>query len=193
MPQLKSKTSNYSKIKLYGKRLIVRPYKFSDFNECRSSHEQRHKITNKFDVPLSVGRDPKYEKFKARVTKYRKYGKERSHFVFGVFDKRTGHHSGKIDLSVVNSQLCWGNIGYHIQNQYFGNGYATEASKLILKAAFKFFYFHRIEAAIETENRASQKVAINIGLEFEGIRKKFLPDNGGIDMKVYATNKFDYK
>lgn len=131
--------------------------------------------------------------FKGRLERQRTNGKDGDHFIFGVFDKKAGTYLGQIDIFTINRQLQWGNLGYHIQNQYFGKGYATEANKLALKVAFKQLGYHRIEAAMELDNKASQKVARRAGLVFEGVRKKFFPEDGGVDMKVFATNAIDYR
>jgi RimJ/RimL family protein N-acetyltransferase len=89
--------------------------------------------------------------------------------------------------------LKWGNLGYHIQNQYWGKGYATEACRRALQIAFQELGFHRVEAATELKNKASIQVAKNIGMLFEGKRVKYFPDNGGIDMVVYGANAIDYE
>jgi RimJ/RimL family protein N-acetyltransferase len=188
----KTKPLSYLKINLIGKRLILRPYKFSDFKKCKASHVARLPSSNKFDKPIGAGKELNYEKFKVRVQRFRVLGVNRHHFIFGVFDKHSEVYIGQIDLLMINQEIRWGNLGYHIQNQYYGKGYATEASILALKVAFKLLDFHRIEAAMELDNLASEKVAKNIGLEFEGKRKKFFPNDGGIDMNVYATNAIDY-
>jgi [ribosomal protein S5]-alanine N-acetyltransferase len=146
-----------------------------------------------FDAPVPAGKEPSSKKFEERVQRYRASGKARDIFVFGIFDRRSDAYLGQIDLFMLNSRLRWGNIGYHVQNLHYGQGYASEAAALALRAAFKQLDFHRIEAAMESKNRASKKVAINIGLKFEGVRKKFFPDDGGIDMAVYAANAVDHK
>lgn len=147
---------------------------------------------NKFDGPISLGQVD-YQEFKEKVKRHRSRGKDRIHFIFGIFEKKTGELIGTLDLLTINEQIGWGNLGYHIQNQYYSKGYATEASRLALTIAFKQLNFHRIEAAMEMDNHASKKVAIKSGLKYEGIRKKFFPHEGGIDMRVYATNAIDSK
>ncbi|MDO9181402.1 MAG: GNAT family N-acetyltransferase [Bacteriovorax sp.] len=186
------KTTAYLKLNLTGKRLILRPFKFSDFKSCQASDKNRLPILNKFDEPISLGKSD-YQEFKEKIKRHRLRGKARIHFIFGIFDKKTGEHIGNLDLLTINQQIGWGNLGFHIQNQYYSKGYASEASRLALTIAFKYLNFHRIEAAMEMDNLASKKVAIKIGLKYEGVRKKFFPHKGGIDMRVYATNAIDYK
>lgn len=182
----------YSKIQMVGPRLKLRSYNFSDFRILKASHEQRSLKLNRFDEPVSAAKETDYRKFKDRVMRYRRVAKEGRQFVFGIFEKKSGVYIGQIDFFVINKQLRWANLGYHIQNQYFGKGFATEAAKLGLAIAFRKLNLHRIEAATEPSNKASQKVARRAGLLLEGKRKKFFSDDGGVDMIIFATNAFDY-
>ncbi len=182
----------YSKVLLVGKRVELRPYKFSDFKNCKASHANRLKSVNKFDQPLPIGKEVDYEKFKKRVARYRERAKKRHIFVFGLFDKVTGEHIGQFDLLTFNQELLWGNLGYHVHNQYFRKGYAKEGAMLTLKAGFELLGFHRIEASMDLDNKASRKVCESIGLEYEGIRKEFFPDERGVSIRVYATNVYGF-
>lgn len=177
---------------MIGKNLILRPYKLSDFKKCKISHESRLPVTNKFDVPISLCAETDYQKFKSRIIRYQERALNREHYVFGLFEKDNDKHIGHIDILAINKEIKWGNLGYHVQNHSFRKGYATEGCKLALKAAFEHLDFHRIEASMETRNKASKKVAINLNLDFEGKRRKFFPADGGTDMWVYATNAIDY-
>lgn len=176
-----------------GQRLSLRPYRCSDFQALKLSYDGRLPKINRFDEPVAASKESDYLKFKDRVKRYRKISKEGDHFVFGLFDKKTSAFIGQIDLFVINKKLRWSNLGYNIQNQYRNRGYATEAAQLGLKVAFKYLNFHRVEAAAEIENKASHRVALKAGLLREGVRKKFFPDRGGIDMVVFGQNAFDYR
>jgi ribosomal-protein-alanine N-acetyltransferase len=183
----------YSQIKISGRRLLLRPYTFSDFKILRVSHNERLPKLNKFDEPVAPASESEFIKFKERVRRYRYLAEEGHQFIFGIFDIKSKAYIGQVDILTLNKQLRWGNLGYHIQNQYFGKGYATEAAKLGLNISFQFLNFHRIESATEVANKASKKVALKAGLILEGKRAKFFANEGGIDMVVYATNVIDYK
>ena len=71
-------------------------------------------------------------------------------------------------------------------------GFATEAVKASLEIGFNQIEFHRIEAGCEQSNKASIKVAKRVGLIREGVRKKFFPQDGGLDMVFFAQNAFDF-
>ncbi len=189
----KKKVIPYLKIKTQSKRIVLRPYKLTDFSICKSSQGDRLPNCNKFDEEIPTPKSRTYQVFKNRVERHRKHGRMKVHFILAVFERKSGSYIGQIDFFVINKQLRWANLGYQIQNQYWGKGYATEACRLALNIAFSELDFHRIEAATEIQNRASIKVAKKSGMTYEGKRNKFFPENGGIDMVVYGANSIDYK
>jgi [ribosomal protein S5]-alanine N-acetyltransferase len=181
------------KIRALGERVELRAYKISDFKKLRESAEARGPAVDHHDTPVKITTFTELTKYKECVLRIHSLAKDRNQYKFGIFEKKSGEFIGEIGLFVINKQLRWANLGYQLHNQHFGKSYATEAAKLGLKLAFKTLDFHRIEAAMELDNEASKKVAVKIGLEFEGVRKKFFADKGGIDMNVYAANAIDYE
>ena len=59
-------------------------------------------------------------------------------------------------------------IGWLIDKRYWGNGYATEAAKLLIEYLKKELKRTDIVAYCDARNLASQKVMQNIGMEFAG-------------------------
>lgn len=183
----------YFRINQFDAAIVVRPFRFSDYSKCKAAHKGRHAKVDRFDSDLPQSKCKDIESFRERVIFYRKNARDQIHFVFGIFTKTSGEFVGQVDIFVINRKMRWGNLGYQIHNQYWGNGYATAAAKLALNIAFRELNFHRIEAAIQPENKASVKVAKNAGLIFEGKRKNFIPDHGGVDCVIFGANAFDFK
>ena len=59
-------------------------------------------------------------------------------------------------------------IGWLIHKRYWGNGYATEAAKLLVEYIMSQLHRTDIVAYCDERNTASQKVMKNIGMEFAG-------------------------
>lgn len=189
----KKNSTPFNKVKASSRRLIIRPYRFNDYKTLKEANQKRSENQNEFDAPIPIANSVDRDDFKSHVSRHRDHGKLRVHFVFGIFKKTTGEFVGQVDLFTINSQLRWVNLGYCIQNNHWGKGFASEAAKLTLKTAFQQLGFHRAEAATELKNKAAIKVAKKAKMEYEGKRKKFFPFNGGIDMVVYGANAIDYK
>jgi len=67
--------------------------------------------------------------------------------------------------------MTW-EIGYVFNPSYYGNGYATEACKRMLKYGFESMGAHRIIAKCNIENIASWKLLERLSMRREGHLKK---------------------
>ena len=85
-------------------------------------------------------------------------------------------------------------IGYVINPDYSGNGYATEAVKIIMKFGFEKLGFHRIEAKFIVGNDASLAVMKKCGMTYEGTAKGGMLIKGKYrDIGTCAIIENDYK
>jgi len=64
------------------------------------------------------------------------------------------------------------NIGYIFSPAYYGQGYATESTRAVIKYAFSELGAHRIVANCSPDNIASWKVLEKCGMRREGTSKK---------------------
>jgi RimJ/RimL family protein N-acetyltransferase len=71
---------------------------------------------------------------------------------------------------------------YIFKASAWGKGYATEIGRAITKYAFEEMKIGRVIALIEPENKASERVALKIGMKFE----KEVIRPGGAKRKVYV-------
>lgn len=83
-----------------------------------------------------------------------------------------------------------GEIGYFIDESYWGGGVATEAVKKMETYAFKKLGLKRIVIVMDKNHKASEKVAIKAGYKKEGIMEKFIFRRGKYyDACLYAKVK----
>lgn len=85
-------------------------------------------------------------------------------------------------------------LGYTVNPNYWGKGYATEASIAMLNYGFRKLNLTRIESTTFIDNYPSKRVCEKIGLRFEGIRKKgYLLYNGTIhDVLAFGITDEEY-
>lgn len=80
-----------------------------------------------------------------------------------------------------------GEIGYFVDENFWGNGIATKTVKLLEKIAFEKLGIKRIEIRMYPKNKASEKVAIKASYKKEGLLKKAFNHNGKLlDAYLYA-------
>ena len=188
MPKQIRTRKPYLKISIRTRRLIIRPFLLTDFSVCQASHQNRKILQHEFDAPMAIASLNNYARFKKKVERHRETGRLREHYVLGIFEKKSGALVGEADLFLINKKLRWANLGYHIQNQFWGKGYASEACKSVVVYAFKSLAMHRIEAAMDLGNFASMRVAEKIGMVREGSRRNFFPDEEAGEMHVFGAN-----
>jgi [ribosomal protein S5]-alanine N-acetyltransferase len=89
-------------------------------------------------------------------------------YEFAVTDKDSGEVYGAIALSN-NKRFHHGEIAYWIGEEFWGNGYATEAAEAVLKFAFEVKQYHKVFARYFSSNPASGRVMQKLGMKEEGI------------------------
>jgi [ribosomal protein S5]-alanine N-acetyltransferase len=71
-----------------------------------------------------------------------------------------------------------GEICYKLLPSQWGQGYATEVAKTLMKSGFDDFHLHKVEAGVATENIRSIRVLEKSGMTRESLRRKILPIRG---------------
>lgn len=99
--------------------------------------------------------------------------------VWAVYLKSHNHHIGNISLQNIDFKNRQAEIAYLFgEKQYWGRGYATEASKILIKRAFEDLKLHRLYFGTHIDNIAMQKVGEKLGFQKEGLLKDAQYKNG---------------
>jgi ribosomal-protein-alanine N-acetyltransferase len=69
-------------------------------------------------------------------------------------------------------------IGYHVLPSHWGRGYATEATRAILRWSFDHLDVHRIQADCTEGNIASERVLLKCGFTVEGVWRESCWEHG---------------
>ena len=108
------------------------------------------------------------------------HAKERnrgSNFVFAIENHSTGQLLGAINLAV-SKRDNKGEIGYWIGREFWGRGYATEATLAMLDLGFGSLGLHRILGRCFVRNPASGRVLEKAGMQCEGVAREDVLKNG---------------
>jgi RimJ/RimL family protein N-acetyltransferase len=73
-----------------------------------------------------------------------------------------------------NNHINFHDVGYRFMPQYWGKGYATEATLTALHYGFEHLNVKKIIGTVHTENKASRRVLEKCGLQFV---EKFMWNN----------------
>lgn len=92
-------------------------------------------------------------------------------FDWAVVEKTSDRMIGTCGFTSIDAPNDVGEIGYVLNPEYSGRGYATEAAACVLRFGFDVVGLHRIEAKFIKGNDASLRVMEKLGMRFEGYRK----------------------
>jgi [ribosomal protein S5]-alanine N-acetyltransferase len=99
---------------------------------------------------------------------------------------------GTIRLTVLDRQCGIADTGFVFNRRYWNQGYATEAVRAVLGAAFSSLGLHRVWATCDTRNIGSWRVMEKAGMRREGMFRKDVFQKGEWrDSYLYARLKDD--
>jgi [ribosomal protein S5]-alanine N-acetyltransferase len=90
---------------------------------------------------------------------------------FAVVLRERGELCGSCGL-LINSRDANAELGYWTGVPYWGQGYATEAAREVVRYGFEQLWLHRIYAAHFGNNSGSGRVLRKIGMSYEGTRRE---------------------
>lgn len=112
---------------------------------------------------------------------------------FGVGDEK--EFAGVISFHTISIDNHRAEIGYWMHKPMRGKGIGTMATKMITGYGFDTLGFKRIEAAVDLDNIASQKLLTSAGYQREGIQQQRVTRSNGdqIDMVMLAAINQSWK
>ena len=99
-------------------------------------------------------------------------GEEGKWAAYVATDKQTGEGIGCFSVRIVCKHSAHAEIGYMIQLDEQGKGYASEGAMAIKEYLFTQLSMRRVSAMCNASNDASWKVMEKIGLQREGLMKQ---------------------
>jgi ribosomal-protein-alanine N-acetyltransferase len=111
---------------------------------------------------------------------------------YAITLEKTGELIGAVGL-VVNKKFNHAELGFWIDKDLWGRGYATEAARAVMDYGFNKVGLHRIFAEHMTRNPASGKVMRKLGMREEGLLKEHvLRSHRYEDVVVYGILNDDW-
>ena len=116
------------------------------------------------------------------------YGKPGQIFALAVIRKQDQKYVGSLGLYPVKDSSDT-EIFYTLLPKYWGKGYAIEVSHRLLSYAFSELRLEKIVAFIFPHNKASEEVAVRLGMKNLGYVLKKL---AGQKVKLYSLSREEY-
>ena len=177
---------------LTGDKIYIRFFETADAEALLDMHVRNGELFQKYS-PTFDGEYYTLESKRAFIINSIKEREEDKKYSFGIFSKDDGKLVGDVSLfHIFRGPLQKCLIGYSMDKQYHGRGYATEAVSLAVEFAFRELKLHRIEAGTMLSNIGSMKVLEKAGFHKEGIEQKGVKINGNWeDHQIFAVISAD--
>ena len=167
-------------LRLYGRRVVLRPLVPQDFNswsEVRRRNGNWLTVWEPIKLPHHPDPETNREVFAARCGARDRERLAGTQYAFGIFVD--GAFAGEININnVVRGAFQSATIGYWIDRARAGHSFMSEAVVVLAQFAFEELKLHRLEICIIPRNKNSQRVMEKLEIRQEGIAQRFLEING---------------
>ena len=115
--------------------------------------------------------------------------KNRNQYTFAIRQKDKDDFIGGIGIKIERKNNR-AEIGYWIGEPFWGNGFATEATKAVIKFGFENLDMNKFTSSHLANNPASGKVLKNSGMKREGeLKEQILKNSKYIDLILFGLTK----
>lgn len=170
-----------------GELVYLRPMTVDDTNEFHTLRVRNREFLQPYE-PLMADADFTRPSVRRQIQISLDEDRAGLSYSFGIFDRDDDAMVGRIRLSNVFRGV-WknANVGYYIDRDRGGRGFATEAVRLVCRFAFTEADLHRVQAGVMIDNERSIRVLEKAGLRREGLALRYLQINGAWrDHYLYA-------
>lgn len=171
-------------------RLVLRRFKYTDDDAMLKYWIADERIQSLYSEPVYTTK----AEVKELLNKYISSYKNSDYYRWAVIDKVTEECIGQIAYFVVDSKNHFAEIEYCIGTAFQCKGFATEATKAIMKYGFEKINLHRVQMCTKTINKPSQRVIEKCGFIYEGtLRDYFLIGHQYVGRLCYSILKEEFE
>lgn len=167
-------------VRLYGRRVMMRPLVASDFRAWSEVREINDEWLTTWEPKRHANLPDPTRDRSAFTSRCLQRDRDRSNgtaYQFGLFlDQQI---IGEVNLNnVIRGAMQSGTIGYWIDQRHAGHGYIAEGVLLLIQFAFEQLGLHRVEICIVPRNTNSRRVMEKLEIREEGVAQRYLEING---------------
>ena len=145
-------------------RLLLRPFQPGDFYAVFDMQSRAEVVRYLYWEARSEAEVREALEKKIAATAIRSEGDA---LFFAVVLKQTNQVVGDVVLQWVSQEHGHGEVGFIVHPDNQGHGYATEATRELLRIAFEDLKLHRVTGHLEARNAVSARVLEKLGMRRE--------------------------
>ena len=169
--------------KIETERLVLRPFRLGDAQSILDNWAGDEEVQKMYGEPVYKTTAEAESLIDEYITAYQ----SDFYFRWEVVEKESGECIGQIAYFLVDEYNSWGEIEYCIGRSYQGKGYATEATKAIIRYGFDKIGFNKVQICVRPSNIKSKKVIEKCGFEYEGTLRDYFFIDGNYEGRMYYS------
>lgn len=164
-------------------RLILRRFEYSDTEAMFRNWIADERIQSMYSEPVYTTTEAVNELLKKYIGSY----ENRDYYRWAVTLKSSDECIGQIAYFLVDSKNNFAEIEYCIGSEFQCKGYATEATKAVIKYGFDRIDLHKVQICTKSINSASKRVIEKCGFTYEGTLRDYFYMNGEYVGRLYFS------
>lgn len=170
-------------------RLILRKFEYTDDENMLKYWISDPEVQSLYSEPVYSTKEEVKELLEKYISSYDKS----DYYRWAVILKETNECIGQISYFLVDNNNNFAEIEYCIGSLFQRKGFATEATKAIIKYGFDKMNLHKVQICHKSINMPSRKVIEKCGFVYEGALRDFFYENGEyIDRLYYSILKDEF-
>ncbi len=176
---------------LYGERILLRPYRLTDAAAFQAAIEESRDHLRPWEWFGDAFHS--LEQTQDWIIRQHVAWLLRDTFTCGIWHRASGQLLGNIELVVKQWRLPRFMIAYWARKSAEGQGYVTEAVRLLTDYAFDTLGAKRVELGIDAKNQRSVAVAERLGFQLDGRLRNMEMESDGelVDNLIYSLTPAD--
>ena len=164
-------------------RLMLRAFSFDDADSMMRNWAGDDQVQDMYGEPSYKT----HEEVRGLLEKYISSYEDGLHFRWGIFEKASDECIGQIAYFLVDQKNHFGEIEYCVGKAFQGRGYATEATKAVIRYGFEKINFNKVQICVRPSNLPSKKVIDKCGFTYEGTLREYFYRNGKYEDRMYHS------
>lgn len=164
-------------------RLILRRFEYTDDDAMLKYWIADEKIQSLYSEPVYSTKT----EVKELLTKYISSYEKDNYYRWAIIYKNSNECIGQIAYFLVDSKNHFAEIEYCIGSAFQCRGFATEATKAIIKFGFEHMNLHKVQICTKTINNPSKRVIEKCGFTYEGTLRDYFYMNDQYIGRLYFS------
>ena len=164
-------------------RLVLRRFEYSDCDSVLRNWAADESVQLQYGEPVYSTK----EEVNGVLDKYIKSYEDDNKYRWAIIEKASGECIGQAAFFLVDTKIHFAEIEYCIGTAFQRRGYATEATRALIKYGFDIIELHKVQICVRPVNASSKRVIEKCGFKYEGTLRDYFFKDGHYEDRMYFS------